>query len=144
MRKFLFFILIMLCALSFPCFAQKKNGAKKTAEVDLTRMSATMVYAKVFDMLINPDSYEGRKIRIKGMFDVFEFEQNGSMRRSFACIVQDATACCAQGMEFILAGNPSYPSGYPDRYAEITISGTFHQFEEDGLNRILLTDCTLF
>ncbi len=143
MKKSLIFALIALCITLSLAFAQKKNTSKKSADVDLTRMSSTMIYAKVFDMLINPQNYEGKKVRMHGNFDVFEYEEGGMQHRSFACIVQDATACCAQGMEFELKGNPVYPQDYPARYAEITISGTFHQFEEDGLNRILITDCEI-
>lgn len=144
MKKSLFFAMIALCVTLTLCFAQKKTTAKKSADVDLTKMSATMVYAKVFDMLINPENYEGKKVRMHGTFDVFEFEESGKLHRSFACIVQDATACCAQGLEFQLKDNPAYPTGYPEKYAEITVSGTFHQFEEEGLNRILLTNCEIF
>ena len=143
MKKSLVFAAIALCVTISLCFAQKKAVSKKSADVDLTKMSSTMVYAKVFDMMINPDTYEGKKVRMHGTFDVFEYEEFGKNHRSFACIVQDATACCAQGMEFVLKGQPSYPEGYPNRYAEITVSGIFHQFEEDGMNRILMTDCVL-
>ena len=143
MKKTLLFAFIALCITLTLAYAQKKTSAKKSADVDLTRMSSTMIYAKVFDMLINPQNYEGKKIRMHGIFDVFEYEEAGVKHRSFACIVQDATACCAQGMEFQLKGNPSYPQDYPARNAEITISGTFHQFEEDGLNRILIADCEI-
>ncbi|MBQ6780553.1 MAG: hypothetical protein IJP62_04900 [Treponema sp.] len=143
MKKSLFFAFIALCVTLSLVFAQKKTAAKKSSDVDLTKMSATMVYAKVFDMLINPDNYEGRKIRMHGTFEVFEYEMDGKPARSFACIVQDATACCAQGMEFRLKGSPVYPKDYPAQYSDITVSGTFHQFEEAGMNRILLTDCTV-
>ena len=143
MKKSLIFALIALCITISPAFSQKNPATKKNSEVDLTRMSATMIYAKVFDMLINPDRYEGKKIRMRGNFDVLEYEEGGTLHQSFACIVQDATACCAQGMEFQLKGNPDYPSGYPEKYTEITLTGTFRQFEENGLNRILLTDCEI-
>ena len=50
----------------------------------------------------------------------------------FACMIADATACCAQGLEFALAGEPVYPDEYPELGAEITVVGTFEWYEEDG------------
>ena len=41
-------------------------------------------------------------------------------------------ACCAQGLEFALAGKPVYPDEYPELGAEITVVGTFEWYEEDG------------
>ena len=49
-----------------------------------------------------------------------------------ACIIQDATACCSQGLEFILEGNPAYPEGYPEVGTEVTVLGTFETYLEDG------------
>ena len=139
MKKTTVLVLSALCMV-FQAFAAEKKTAAKSCDIDLTRMSATMVYAKVFDMIINPDSYEGKKIRMKGTFAVFEHAEAGKTQRSFACIIKDATACCAQGMEFSLAGKPSYPEDYPKQDAPITVCGTFRQTEQDGLTRILLTD----
>ena len=144
MKKSLFFALIALCVTLGLCFAQKKSAATKSSfDVDLTRMSSTMVYAKVFNMLTQPEQYEGKTVRMRGNFDVFEYEENDTAHRTFACIIQDATACCAQGMVFALKGNPAYPQDYPERFAEITVTGTFHQEEEDGLSKILLVNSTL-
>lgn len=144
MKKSLLFALIALCITLGLCFAQKKSaGAKPAYDVDLTRMSSTMVYAKVFDMLTQPENYEGKTVRMHGNFDVFEYEENDTHKQVFACVIQDATACCAQGMEFALKGNAVYPQDYPARFAEITVTGKFHQYEEDGLNYMLLVDSVI-
>ena len=134
--------LIVLCITSEVCFAQNKSPLIKV-DVDLTRMSATMVYAEVFNMLIAPEYYEGKTVRMRGLFDVFEYERNGKQHRSFFCIVQDATACCAQGLEFSLAGNYAYPTDYPARYTMITVRGRFYQYEQDGLTYMLLVNCVI-
>ncbi|MBO5560377.1 MAG: hypothetical protein J6A07_01850, partial [Firmicutes bacterium] len=46
----------------------------------------------------------------------------------YACIIQDATACCAQGIEFRL------PEGeaYPEMGTEITVTGTFGSYTQGG------------
>ncbi|MBQ9494999.1 MAG: hypothetical protein IJR50_05100 [Treponema sp.] len=138
MKKKLLSVLIVLCIMSEFCFAQKKK-----IDVDLTRMSSTMVYAEVFNMLIAPEYYDGKTIRMRGLFDIFEYERNGKPHRSFFCIVKDATACCAQGLEFSLADSYTYPNDYPARYTMITVTGRYRQYEQDGLTYILLVDCTI-
>ena len=50
----------------------------------------------------------------------------------FTCIVQDATACCAQGIEFIMTDDYKYPDDYPEDGSEITVVGTFDTYEENG------------
>ena len=56
-------------------------------------------------------------------------EYNG--QRLFACIVQDATACCAQGLEFEPESTLSYPDDYPEPGTEITVIGTFDSYREE-------------
>lgn len=94
--------------------------------VDLTVLNSTMVYSEVYDMMIKPETYKGKMIRMKGNFSVYE----GESRRYFSCIIQDATACCAQGLEFELKGEHKYPEDYPKENDEITVSGIFDTYKE--------------
>ena len=48
-------------------------------------------------------------------------------------IIQDATACCAQGMEFVLTDEYSYPDDYPDEGSEITVMAVFDTYQEGNL-----------
>ena len=41
-------------------------------DVDLTVLSSTMVYAEVFNMMLSPDDYIGKTIRITGIFSVYQ------------------------------------------------------------------------
>ena len=51
----------------------------------------------------------------------------------FYCVIQDATACCAQGLEFIWDdGTHSYPEEYPEDAQEIMVEGTFETYREEG------------
>ncbi len=97
-------------------------------DVDLTAMSSTLVYAEVYNMMAVPDDYKGKTIRMRGTFAVTESTQTG--QRYFACIIQDATACCSQGIEFELSGDPTYPDDYPTADTEITVEGTFDTYFE--------------
>ncbi len=101
-------------------------------DFDLTKMSATMIYSTVFDMLIASEDYEGKTIKIKGLFNVYDNEENG--QRYFAVVVPDATACCQQGLEFVWLGDHTYPADYPAIDSEITVTGTYTTEEEDGIS----------
>ena len=111
------------------------------ADVDLTGMSSTMVYSEVFNMVSAPEDYIGKKIRMSGMFNVYRDAE--SDRYYFACLILDATACCAQGIEFELAGEKRYPEDYPEKGEMITVAGTFDTYEENGYTYFTLRDAAL-
>ena len=105
-------------------------------DVDLTALSSTMVYSEVYNMMTTPVDYIGKVVKMDGAFAVFHDE--GSSDYYFACIVKDATACCAQGIEFLLAGEHSYPKDYPYEGDEICVVGVYDTYK-DGDS----TYCTL-
>ena len=47
-------------------------------------------------------------------------------------MISDATACCAQGIEFECKGEHTFPGDYPDENAEISVIGVFENYEENG------------
>lgn len=106
----------------------EKFAGKNGFDVDLTAMSSSMVYAQVSDMITNPDSYKGKSVRAKGPFSYLKDNQTGN--EYFAVIISDATACCSQGIEFVLEGNKQYPKDYPAVDTEITVTGTFNYYYE--------------
>lgn len=115
-------------------------GQQAKIDVDLTRLSSTMVYSKVYDMLDNPESYIGKTVKMKGSFAAYKGELRDYY---FACVIADATACCQQGMEFRLKDDPAYPQGYPEEGKTITVTGTFSTYMEGEAKYIELKDCTL-
>jgi hypothetical protein len=114
----------------------KPDGSADGVDVDLTMLSSTMVYSEVYNMMTTPDDYIGKVVKMNGAFTVFHDE--GSSDYFFACIVKDATACCAQGIEFLLAGEHSYPKDYPYEGDEICVVGVYDTYK-DGDS----TYCTL-
>lgn len=112
------------------------QAAKQTGSyVDLTALSSTMVYAEVFNMTTFPEDYVGKTVKMRGQFSTGKlYAQDGSDGSMvFACIIQDATSCCAQGIPFDLAGSFSYPEDYPELGDQITVVGTFEKCTQDGL-----------
>lgn len=97
------------------------------AEIDLTNMSATMVYSYVFNMFSAPDTFIGQRFKIQGIYDEWLWEE--ANQTYHYVIIADATACCAQGLEFILTDESAT---YPQPGDEIEISGVFSTYEEEG------------
>lgn len=110
-------------------------------DVDLTKLSSTMVYSEVYNMMVFPDDYIGKTVKMNGAFVYYEDPE--TKNQYFACIIADATACCSQGLEFILAGEHTYPDDYPEVYSEITVTGIFETYEENGYLYCRLVDATI-
>ncbi|MBQ9489742.1 MAG: hypothetical protein IKO03_16135 [Lachnospiraceae bacterium] len=101
---------------------------QEAADVDLTTLSSTMVYSEVYNMMVTPDKYLGKTVKMQGSFQYFQDETTGN--EYFSCLIKDATACCAQGIEFVLSGDYVYPNDYPELNAEITVYGVFDTYQE--------------
>ena len=99
-----------------------------SVDVDLTQLSTTMVYSEVYAMVYEPEQYIGKTVKMRGLFATQEY--NGE--RLYACVVQDATACCAQGLEFEPSESLAFPEDYPEPGEEITVVGTFDSYQEEG------------
>ena len=99
-------------------------------DVDLTKMNANMIYSYIFEMIVEPDNYLGKTIKVKGFFYSVVDEESGE--RYFAVIIPDALACCKQGMEFKWLGDHTYPADYPQENQEITITGTYRTAIMEG------------
>ena len=105
-------------------------------DIDLTLLSSTVVYSQVYDMIMSPEDYLEKEVRIHGPFVTLYDEVNDY--RYYACIIQDATACCAQGFEFVLEGEHTYPDDYPPEGTEIVVSGEFDRYYEGENSYITL------
>ncbi|MCR5623570.1 MAG: hypothetical protein K6G18_17160 [Treponema sp.] len=110
-------------------------------DLDLTVLSSTMVYSEVFNMMVSPEKYIGKTIKMKGQF-MSSYEE-ALDRRYYACIIQDATACCAQGIEFELSSDYSYPKDYPEEGGNMCVVGVFDTYEEDGCSYATLRNARL-
>lgn len=105
--------------------------APSKVDLDLTKMSATMIYSTIFDMLIMPEDYVEKIIKLSGWFETYTDPQTGEMY--YAVVVPDATACCQQGLEFVWKGNHTYPDDFPKSGQNITVTGIYKMIENDGV-----------
>lgn len=94
-------------------------GSAANVDYDLSKMNANLVYATVFNMLIEPERYESKKLRMTGNFAVYEDPVVG--KKTYAVIISDALACCQQGIEF----HYDFSGDEPPLNALITVTGTF-------------------
>ena len=120
------------------------GGCRKPAsdvDVDLTALSATMVYSEVFNMVYEPEGYVGKTVRMDGVCAKYHNQLNDT--DYYACIIEDATACCSQGLEFVLTDAYKMPDDYPPDGKEIELQGTFEIFEEDGYEFCRITEARL-
>lgn len=107
-----------------PEFTKNDEGV----EVDLTVLSSGAVYATVFDMMNSPENYRGKVVKMRGQFQTAYDETSGV--RYYACVIQDATQCCAQGIEFELDEPGTFPDDFPEAGAECTVIGVFDTYDE--------------
>ena len=142
MKKIIAIILALVLSLSF--VACSKNSDKndnsnsksttkatettteaKSVDLDLTKLSSTVVYSEVYNMLITPDDYKGKIIKMKGQFNQYTDDETGKIYNTV--IIPDATACCQQGLEFELSDktNPNFEQG-----TGITVVGTFDTYSD--------------
>ena len=126
------------------CISEKSGNDSVIIDYDLTNMSSDMVYAIVYQMMVDPDAYIGKTFRMEGMYYAVYYEPTGKYYHY--CIIQDALACCAQGMEFVWGdGRHVYPDEYPKENTKIVVQGTFETYREDGDDNLYcrLKDATM-
>lgn len=97
-------------------------------DLDLTSLSATMVFAEVASLVRSPEDYLGKTIRVQGPLAVYNANPALGIDHFYTILVQDATACCQQGLEFI------WPEGtLPDAGTELLITGRYEAYDFGGL-----------
>ena len=129
-------ILFTLAGCSSGGTAAEKEDTKTAAEkpdVDLTALSSTMVYSEVYNMMTEPDDYIGKTVKMSGQFSVYQMlDEDGNPVEGapvyYACVIADATACCQQGLEFVLDNPDDYPA---EAGTEITVEGVFKTYYEE-------------
>ncbi|SEK53725.1 hypothetical protein SAMN02910377_01132 [Pseudobutyrivibrio ruminis] len=121
--------------------ADENVEADSGVDLDLTALSSTMVYSEVFNMMMAPEEYEGKTIKMDGVCNVYQDSATG--KTYYACIVQDATQCCSQGLEFVLDESQYEASDYPENGEEIVISGDFSTYTEGDYQYITILNSVL-
>ena len=80
-----------------PGKSKPSQPAAGKVDVDLTVLSSTMVYSEVYNMMMTPENYIGKVVRMNGLCSTFESVavDGQEARVYYTCIIFDATACCS-------------------------------------------------
>ncbi len=100
------------------------SSSSNGIDVDLSMMNQTMAYSQLYAMMLNPNDYIGKIVKIAGIYN--SAQENGNTYHFV--IVADQAACCQMGMEFKLDDGLYYP---PDT-ADVCVTGVFQSYEEEG------------
>ncbi|MGI6020420.1 MAG: hypothetical protein ACOX71_02905 [Lachnospiraceae bacterium] len=109
--------------------SEYKVYSEEDVELDLTKMSSTMVYSEALNMLKDAKSYEGRIVKMTGQISSIQTKKS----LVTSCIVKDAAQCCKQGIPFIAADELVYPDDYPEIGTYVTIIGEFQPYDYHGV-----------
>ena len=141
-------ILCLLTAILAGCAASSADNSAPPAtaeplvvDLDLSGLSGTVVYAQVYNIMVDSEAWLGKVIRISGYYSAYEDTVRGVVYH--ACVIPDATACCAQGIEFVWAGEHRWPDDYPEELTDITVTGRLASYDEDGTVYLHLVDAEL-
>ena len=105
-------------------------NTSKNVDIDLTVLSSTIMYAEVNSIMTKPDDYLGKTIRMKGPYRASFYDATNLYYHYV--IVEDAAACCVQGLEFVWSGEHVYPEDYPKEDTKIEVTGVFSRYDELG------------
>ena len=96
----IFFILIFLT------FHAASASKPKQKTLDLTKLGTTMLYAQVFNMLMEAENFNGTKIKMNGIYYENKDVEQGPL---FQCIiVTDVAGCCSAGLDLLKSNDLSY------------------------------------
>ncbi len=98
-------------------------------DIDLSNLNTMIVYSELYKMNFYPNKYVNKIVKVTGMLGYFK-ENN---QYHYACLVNDQTACCALGIEFLPNSSCNYPENLPPLETEITVTGVFKIIGVDGL-----------
>ena len=144
-RVFVFLLSLSILVSSLSCVSAGEpaadSGEEPFIDLDLTGMSGTIVYAQVYNLLSDPSPWRGKIIRMTGYYSYYDDAEKGIVYH--ACVIPDATACCAAGIEFVWEGEHAWPEDYPEAGTDITVTGRLEVYQEDGYNYLHLLDAKL-
>ena len=114
-----------------PTEAEVSAPAQSSAgqvDLDLTPLQPNMLYAEVYNMEERPEEYQGKTIRLSGVFQIEEaYDDNFEVipgKKALYCRVSDAMGCCSIGVEFRPQTGESILTNYPAEETPIVVTGT--------------------
>ncbi len=100
--------------------------SKMKIDYDLTKMSRDMIYGMVFQFLVESETYVGKTVKISGKY--YKGRNPYTDETLYYVVVQDALACCAQGIEFTVDNFLISEDDLPADETEISVTGVFETY----------------
>ena len=129
----LFSVTLCLCACDDEEDVQgaetSKTVTEKKVDIDCTKLSSTLAYNKVYQIMYDPTEFAGQRVKIKGTFSKGTITGGGNQH--YFVDVYDNTACCSAWLTFTWSGH-AYPDEFPTNGEEITVTGKITTFTENG------------
>jgi len=105
-----------------------KSSSKTKYDYDFTTMNFNVASGIMFDILVTPEKYAGKTVKIAGKFNSQEYEG----KRYFTAVIWDSTGCCPIGLDFIPPEGMKYPFDFPKDDEDITVCGKWEPQLVDG------------
>ncbi len=133
-------LLMLLQLFLVSCGGSGASRAAHPVDIDLTNVSANIVYSSIYNMKQTPGENEGKTMAMSGQFTSYEAPSavTGQTERFYSLLIEDATKCCNQSVEFIWEGEHRFPEDYPASGTEVTVTGTCAVSAEHGYETFLL------
>lgn len=142
MKKLICVLLFCLLSVNLLCGALAETPVvtytDKDVQLNLAGMSGTVVYSMIYNIMSEPSKFMGQIIRLSGYYSAWEDPNTGAVYHS--CVIPDATACCAQGMEFVWSGEHAYPDDYPEFGTNMIVTGRLESYMEGDYMYLHLMD----
>lgn len=117
---------IVLCSFLLLAGCSQQPATDTKVDIDLTALSSTMVYSEVYNMMSAPEDYRGKTVKVDGLM-VSDYDPN-IQQEYYAVLIEDATACCQQGIEFVCEHTESLPANG----TKIEVTGEFGSYDAGG------------
>lgn len=103
-----------------------------SVDYDLTAMSATMIYAQVYNMISDPESYVDKTLKLEGYVEFYYIQSFDET--IYFIVINDATGCCPQGIEI------QFPAEIvpPEDFVDVLIKGKVCTEEYEGNNYVYI------
>lgn len=132
MKKSIILLAVVLFLISSCSKKKPVSIPSQEFDLDFTKMNYNMTSSILFEMLIEPEKYVNKSVKISGQFETAVYEGT----RYFSVINWDATGCCPTGIDFIPPSTMNYPEDFPESGTTITVTGTMKTVPNDEDNRL--------
>lgn len=120
--------------------AEMDGVSADDADIDLTGRSQDVIYGELWNMLLMPKDYIGKKVIIKGTYSVI----NDGSAEYRTVTVKDSAGCCSQNLEIVLKDDSEEKkTAYLQPGTEITVLGSFGTCIKSGSAYARLNDAVL-